>query len=256
MIQKCTKFLGEKSEKDFEFDEKDDLMSVSKFKLALDFSVVNALEKGLCQDVEFVIENDLKCPEELLFKFLLNNPDFLSNNPKLAEKLWFEIDFQPKILELIFKANSQFFVDEVEENLNFYLVNNCEIGAPKFVYFCAVSKIAYERLIEILVHYAHEMDFDVKMCQIISDILTNIHSVSQNPLALQKDNLKPLITLLLFPPNENASQQFSSQIMQKWSQIFQKYPDDAKNLCILYLPWLKCILKNHPNFQIFLDLAK
>ena len=253
LIQINTKILGEKIEKDYESEsEEDDLIVHSKLKIALDISVLHALEKGFCQDVEQMIENDLDCPEEPLIHFLQNNPQFLMQKEILAQKLWLKT-LNMTILELIFKAHSQIFIDEVEEHLNFYIENNVEIGAPKFVILSGFSKIAYEKLLDILIHYAHETDFNTKMCQIISDLVNKIHLISENPLKLQKDYLKPLVTLLLIPPNENASQQLSGQVMQNWSKIFQSNHTDAKNLCILYLPWLKCVLKLHPNFQIFLD---
>ena len=257
---KQTQFLGiSKSKDDFDVDE-DPLIATSKFKIALNAGILHTLEKGTFEDIQNIFENnDLQtfpCPE-IIFKTLKNNPKFLENH-SLAQKFWSQADFQPQILELIFHENPQFFVDEFEDNLIFYLEQKEErsVGDTRILQFCAFSKSAYERMLQILVTYAYETDFDIRMCSLISELVTKVNLASENPIGLQKAHLKPLITLLLVPPctfTEN-NVKLCKEIMHLWTDLFFQNPNDAKNCCLFYMPWFKCILRQFPNFQIFVDL--
>ena len=248
-----------KSKDDFEVDE-DPLIASSKFKIALDAGILHTLEKGTFEEIQNIFENnDLQSFSypEIIFKTLKKFPTFLKND-LVAKTFWSQADFQPQILELIFLENPQFFVDEFEDNLIFYLEQKEEriVGDTRILQFCAFSKSAYERMLQILVTYAYETDFDIRMCSLISELVTKVNLASENPIALQKAHLKPLITLLLVPPctlTEN-NVKLCKEIMHLWTDLFFRYPNDAKNCCLFYMPWFKCILRQFPNFQIFLDL--
>ena len=234
------------------------MITSCKFKIALDAAILHTLEKGTLEEIQNVFENNpqacISISPQTIFETLKKYPEIVQNNSTLTHLFWSQTDFHPQILELIFHANPQLFVDEFEENLIFYLgQTEVEIGNPRILQFCAFSQSAYEKMLQILVTYADETDFDIRMCSLISELVTKVNLASENPIALQKPHLKPLITLLLVPPKLKNSK-LCQEILHLWTDLFFQYPIDAKNLCLFYSPWFKCILRTFPNFQTFLDL--
>ena len=234
------------------------MITSCKFKIALDAGILHTLEKGTLEEIQNIFENNpqacISLSPQTIFETLKKYPEIVQDNSTLTQLFWSKTDFHPQILELIFHANPQLFVDEFEENLIFYLgLTEVEIGNPRILQFCAFSQSAYEKMLQILVTYADETDFDIRMCSLISELVTKVNLASENPIALQKPHLKPLITLLLVPP-KLKNFKLCQEILHLWTDLFFQYPIDAKNLCLFYLPWFKCILRTFPNFQTFLDL--
>ena len=237
------------------------MITSCKFKIALDAAILHTLEKGTLEEIQNIFENNpqacISISPQTIFETLKKYPEIVQDNSTLTHLFWSQTDFHPQILELIFHANPQLFVDEFEENLIFYLgQTEVEIGNPRILQFCAFSQSAYEKMLQILVTYADETDFDIRMCSLISELVTKVNLASENPIGLQKAHLKPLITLLLVPPctfTEN-NVKLCKEIMHLWTDLFFQNPNDAKNCCLFYMPWFKCILRQFPNFQIFVDL--
>lgn len=186
----------------------------------------------------------------------------LLGDSNLVAKLWHSTEFMPRVLELIYQENPQYFIDDVEEFIIHRLMKLCknipfeqEAAAndmPKCLHLAAFSPQIYEKLQEILVIYAKESHFDTRFLSLIPEILTQIHrNAIKNPLDLYPIHLQSLIVLLLNDPND----QLVDQVASLWIKIAQNNPQENEKLCVLFLPWLNKILQISPEIEPYFKIC-
>jgi hypothetical protein len=211
-------------------------------------------------DIEAVINmktNMYEDQDEDFLKFLENEDYSTADDKAFALNIWNQFN-NFKILSKVFSQFPEFFSDEVEDFLIEELKTfRAYFGGPKFLHFAANHQPAFDLLIRILVNYAFETKYEVKIIDIISKMICKLHQLAPNPVELYPSHLQHLVILLLSNPDDlvdNLSN-ICPKICDYWSQINKKYPIQSQILAILFTPWLNIVFKSCPKFSFtFLSL--
>ena len=158
-------------------------------------------------------------------------------------------------MEFILDINPELLADDIEDfiiaklkNPEDFPLESSEI-MPIFFQFCYQNKKAFEKLCEVLVQYVFETDFDTKMVELSQKMVKRIHENAKNPILLYPAHLQSLVVLLL-------SQDFDQYSQLIGRKLLKLDPVDLKIISVLFLPWLKIILINDPNYHLYFQFFR
>ena len=176
----------------------------------------------------------------------------------MLKNLWYsrsDSQFHSSLMELILEINPELLTDDIEDFIIANLKNPEDFGQessgkmPIFFQFCCQNKKAFKKLSEVLVQYVFETDFDSRMVELSQKMIKKIHENAQNPILLYPIHLQSLVVLLL----SQAFDQYSQLISRK---LLKLDPVDLKFISVLFLPWLKMILINDPNYHLYFQFFR
>ena len=232
----------------------------SKIYIALKASILQAFEDENIEDIKKHIKSGLwstVCNETDLVDTLKKHPKILLEDKTILENLWFrsaDSEFHSSLMELILDINPELLTDDIEDFIIAKLKNPEDFplessGMPIFFQFCCQNKKAFEKLCEVLVQYVFETDFDTRMVELSQKMANKIHENAKNPILLYPSHLQSLVVLLL----SRAFDQYSQLISRK---LLKLDPADLKIISVLFLPWLKIILVNDPNYHLYFQFFR